>query len=82
MAPGPVQSAECWGSTRSTAGVPLAFLGRMGLAPGLSVLDVGCRDGQVTMAMARATGPGGCVLGIDADGEALLVGSEGEPEPD
>jgi len=36
-----------------------AFLSRIGLAPGWASLDVGCGDGQVTIAMARIVGPGG-----------------------
>jgi len=48
-----------------------AFLARVGLAPGWACLDVGCGDGQVTIAMARAAGPSGRVVGVDADAEAL-----------
>jgi len=48
-----------------------AFLARVGLAPGWACLDVGRGDGQVTIAMARAAGPSGRVVGVDADAEAL-----------
>jgi SAM-dependent methyltransferase len=48
-----------------------AFLSELGLAPGWSCLDVGCGDGQVTIAMARMAGPAGRVVGVDVDAEAL-----------
>ncbi len=48
-----------------------AFLADAGLCPGWACLDVGCGDGQVTLAMARAVGPAGRVVGIDIDSEAL-----------
>jgi 2-polyprenyl-3-methyl-5-hydroxy-6-metoxy-1,4-benzoquinol methylase len=41
-----------------------AFLARVGLASGWSCLDVGCGDGQVTIAMARA---GARAVGVDVD---------------
>src|SRR5215208_2940672 len=40
-----------------------AFLARIGLASGWSCLDVGCGDGQVTVAMARVAGPSGRTVG-------------------
>ncbi|HEX3735253.1 MAG TPA: methyltransferase domain-containing protein [Solirubrobacterales bacterium] len=48
-----------------------AFLTRLGLAPGWACLDVGCGDGQVTIALARAVGLGGRAVGVDVDAEAL-----------
>jgi ubiquinone/menaquinone biosynthesis C-methylase UbiE len=51
----------------------LRFLEAAGLRPGASCLDVGCRDGQVTIEMARAAGPEGRVVGVDADDEALGI---------
>jgi ubiquinone/menaquinone biosynthesis C-methylase UbiE len=48
-----------------------AFLADAGLGPGWACLDVGCGDGQVTLAMARAVGSRGRVVGIDIDSEAL-----------
>ena len=48
-----------------------AFLSGLGLASGWACLDVGCGDGQVTVAMARVAGPTGRVVGIDIDDEAL-----------
>ena len=36
-----------------------AFLARIGLGAGWRCLDVGCGDGQVTLALARPVGPGG-----------------------
>jgi SAM-dependent methyltransferase len=37
------------------------------LAPGLSVLDVGCGTGAITMGIAEAVGPAGRVVGVDRD---------------
>src|SRR5690242_12936306 len=52
---------------------PLAFwdrygqatVARLGLAPGSSVLDVGCGSGASAIPAARAVGPSGRVVGID-----------------
>jgi ubiquinone/menaquinone biosynthesis C-methylase UbiE len=53
-----------------------AFLSGLGLASGWACLDVGCGDGQVTVAMARVAGPSGRVLGVDVDVEALELARE------
>jgi SAM-dependent methyltransferase len=37
------------------------------LAPGMSVLDVGCGTGAITKGIAAAVGPGGTVVGVDRD---------------
>jgi ubiquinone/menaquinone biosynthesis C-methylase UbiE len=50
-----------------------AFLSRIGLAPGWASLDVGCGDGQVTIAMARVAGPRGQTVGVDSDAGALAI---------
>jgi SAM-dependent methyltransferase len=41
------------------------------LRPGMTVLDVGCGTGAITIGIARAVGPAGTVVGIDRD-ESLL----------
>ncbi len=43
----------------------LLALEAAGIAPGASVLDVGCGCGATTLELARRAGPGGRVLGID-----------------
>jgi SAM-dependent methyltransferase len=53
-----------------------AFLSQVGLAAGWTCLDVGCGDGQVTIAMARVAGPSGRVVGVDVDAEALELARE------
>jgi ubiquinone/menaquinone biosynthesis C-methylase UbiE len=52
------------------------FLSGLGLASGWACLDVGCGDGQVTVAMARVAGPSGRVVGVDVDVEALELARE------
>lgn len=47
------------------------FLRRAGLAPGMSVLDVGCGVGDVSLIAAEMVGPTGSVLGIDRAASAL-----------
>lgn len=54
-------------------------LRRAGLAPGMSVLDVGCGVGDVSMAAARIVGSGGSVRGIDR-AEAALATARGRAE--
>jgi ubiquinone/menaquinone biosynthesis C-methylase UbiE len=51
----------------------LRFLQGVGLRAGASCLDVGCRDGQVTIDMARLVGTTGRVVGVDADDGALDI---------
>jgi ubiquinone/menaquinone biosynthesis C-methylase UbiE len=41
------------------------------LAPGMSVLDVGCGSGAITRGIAEAVGAGGRVVGIDVSEELL-----------
>jgi SAM-dependent methyltransferase len=53
------------------AGATDAFLAGLGLASGWACLDVGCGDGQVSVAMARIAGRSGRVVGFDIDLEAL-----------
>jgi ubiquinone/menaquinone biosynthesis C-methylase UbiE len=49
------------------------LLSRVGVKAGWRCLDVGCGDGQVTVELARAAGPGGRVVGIDIDEDALAI---------
>jgi SAM-dependent methyltransferase len=50
-----------------------ALLDRVRLAPGRSVLDLGCGGGDVSRELARRVGAGGRVVGIDADEEQLRI---------
>lgn len=44
-----------------------------GLKTGMSVLDIGCGVGDVSLLAAQIVGPSGSVLGIDRAGQALSV---------
>jgi SAM-dependent methyltransferase len=57
----------------------MAFLTRAGLAAGSAALDVGCGDGQVTIAMARRAGPRGLAVGVDVDAGALAIAQAAAP---
>src|SRR5262245_28497333 len=48
-----------------------ALLSRVGVADGMSCLDVGCGLGAVTRELARRAGPAGQVVGLDID-EGIL----------
>jgi SAM-dependent methyltransferase len=50
-----------------------ALAGALALAPGESVLDVGCGAGASTLAAAAAVGPGGRVRGVDLSAPLLEV---------
>lgn len=55
---------------------------RCGIVPGARVADIGCGPGAVLVELARLTGPGGSVVGVDADAGAVdaarrLVAAEG-----
>ncbi|GAB4386332.1 class I SAM-dependent methyltransferase [Albidovulum sp.] len=53
--------------------ITAALLARAALAPGMSVLDVGCGAGETSLAAARAVAPGGRVLGVDISPTLLAV---------
>ena len=44
---------------------------RLGLAPGMRVLDAGCGPGRLTISLARAVGPGGEVVALDGQPKML-----------
>jgi len=49
---------------------------RAGLAQGMSVLDVGCGAGDVSLLAAAFVGPSGKVLGVDQSPESVALASE------
>ena len=49
---------------------------RAGLAPGMSVLDIGCGAGDVSFLAAAFVGPTGKVLGIDQSPESVALATE------
>jgi len=53
-----------------------ALLERVGLAAGMSCLDVGCGGGDGSRELARAVAPGGRVLGIDLDPTAVALAQQ------
>lgn len=52
---------------RAFANTTARLLKEAGLGPGMTCLDLGCGGGDVTLELARAVGPEGRVVGIDAD---------------
>lgn len=49
----------------------IAFLKRVGVKPGYTVVDFGCRVGHYSIPAAILVGPDGRVYAIDKDGDAL-----------
>ena len=47
-----------------------------GIGPGMSVLDVGCGSGDVSLLLAKIVGNEGHVTGIDRDGPSLEIARE------
>jgi ubiquinone/menaquinone biosynthesis C-methylase UbiE len=50
---------------------PDIILPKIGLKPGMTMVDVGCGQGYYAITAARIAGPKGRVYGIDIDNEAL-----------
>lgn len=50
---------------------PVQTLGPFGIAPGSTVLDLGCGTGLFTVEMARQVGPRGVVHGVDLQAEMI-----------
>lgn len=65
---------------RQLAPVGEALLAAARLAPGESVLDVGCGDGPVTYAAASAVGPSGRVCGLDLSAD-MIAAAAATPRP-
>jgi ubiquinone/menaquinone biosynthesis C-methylase UbiE len=49
---------------------------RVGIAPGMRCLDLGCGSGDVTFELARRTGPAGHVTGVDQDEVKVALARE------
>jgi SAM-dependent methyltransferase len=49
------------------------------LRPGMTVLDVGCGTGAITMGIAQAVGPIGIAIGVDRDAELIARASARSP---
>ena len=62
---------EVWGPTTR------AFLGRLGVGPGMRVLDLGCGPGLVSFDLAAMVGPSGSVVALD-ESERWIGHVEGE----
>lgn len=61
-------------SDRFFEAVDRQIVGSLELAPGSRVLDAGCGGGGMTRLLAEAVGPGGRVVGLDANHELLEFG--------
>ena len=59
--------------SRVYAPATAAWLDTAGLAPGATVVDLGCGPGAVTLAAAERVGPTGRVIGVDAAARPLEV---------
>lgn len=53
--------------------ITLRWLERAGIGPGMSVVDVGCGPGDVTLLAADLVGPAGSVTGVDGAPEGLAL---------
>ena len=51
-----------------------AFRRGAGIGPGQRVLDVGCGTAELSLLLARLTGPAGAVVGVDVSAGMLAVG--------
>jgi SAM-dependent methyltransferase len=58
---------------RLYAPVTAAWLDSAGLEPGMSVVDLGCGLGDVTLAVAARVGPTGTVTGVDTADRPLAI---------
>ncbi|MCP4383876.1 MAG: methyltransferase domain-containing protein [Hyphomicrobiales bacterium] len=59
--------------TRVFAKTTARLLDEIGVAEGMSCLDVGCGGGDVSVELARRVGPGGRVVGLDLDVVSLEI---------
>ncbi|ETS86080.1 hypothetical protein PFICI_04105 [Pestalotiopsis fici W106-1] len=64
-------------STQYDAG--LFLLKRLGIAPGMHVLDVGCGTGELTTHVAGLVGEDGKVVGVEPSNERLAIARETAP---
>src|SRR3979409_1384478 len=77
------------GAQRGSPGLPPGGRGRgavvrraarvTGLAPGGSALDVACGTGKLTALLARRSGPGGRVVGLDFSPQMLEIARREHP---
>src|SRR5271157_751706 len=63
-------------SERSQSHDPLFILTKVGLKPGMTIVDIGCGQGYFAIPAAKLVGKNGKVYGIDIDEEALGVLNE------
>lgn len=68
---------ESWRKTEPLVSpVTEPLFAALGLAPGESVLDIGCGGGLTTVIAAQAVGPGGRVTGIDISAPLVSLANE------
>jgi ubiquinone/menaquinone biosynthesis C-methylase UbiE len=78
----PTATEETLGRMGGNGGVELyrSLVAWAALVPRERVLDIGCGSGGATREAARAVGPDGSVIGIDACTEAIAAARERTPE--
>ncbi len=58
------------------------LLERSGVEPGMRVLDVGCGPGDVSFLASELVGPGGSVIGVERDEQALATARQRAVAPE
>jgi SAM-dependent methyltransferase len=72
----PEEAARLERQSLELAPEALALLARIGLRPGQAAIDLGCGPRGILDQLADAVGPGGRVVGLDADPRHVAMASE------
>lgn len=72
----PEESARLQRQSQELRPESVALLGRIGLEPGHSAIDLGCGPSGILDLLSAAVSPGGRVVGLDADPAHVALASE------